>query len=97
MNEHCPYLEQALRDELKRHSERWTKEYKLMSDSKKREMLGRMCARRLVSECHQKLANESFEPDEIHKADREILKTMGPLGHDSGGGKRVIRGTDSMS
>lgn len=95
--EHCPYLEQALRDELNRNSQRWTKTYKLMPDPKRRDVLGKMCARRLVSECHQKAANESFEPDEIRKANREILETMGPLGYDSGGGRRVVRGTKSMS
>ena len=97
MNEHCPYIEQALRDELKLQGDRWCKSFAILDDKDRFTVLGQMAARRLVNACHRKLSAEAHDEPPVRMLDPELNGTRGPLGHDSGGGKRVIRGTDSMS
>ena len=97
MNEHCPYIEQALRDELKLQGDRWCKSFASLDDDDRFNVLGQMAARRLVNNCHRKLSVEAQDEPAVRMIDPELAGTRGPLGHDSGGGKRVIRGTDSLS
>lgn len=37
------------------------------------------------------------DDDDVYVGDKEIMETCGTLQHDTGGGKRNIRGTKSMS
>jgi hypothetical protein len=37
------------------------------------------------------------DDDDVYVGDKEIMETQGTLQHDSGGGKRNIRGTKSLS
>lgn len=93
-------LEKALRCELRKHGERWVQEYKEMGDKERLRVLGCFAARRLISEevdrqCRDSKSGEPEPP--VHRMDPELLGTKGSLGNDAGGGKRVIKGTKSLS
>ena len=94
--EHNQYLENVLRAELKRQKTRWSARYKRMSDSERRRVLGGLLVNRLVAENHSECRHqdEGLEP---YEGDPEIMATKGPLGNSSGGGRRVVRGTKSLS
>lgn len=92
-------LETVLRTEVRLAGEKWLKRYKEASDEKRLELLGKLAARRLIAEEQQRLFNakQAVEGCEQRKADPEIAGTKGPLGNDSGGGKRVLKSTKSLS
>ena len=91
-------IEQALRDELKRHGQRWDGTCKRMNDANRVEMLGKLMIRRVVSEASEKRYAKDRPVDvPEYRGDPEIMATKGSLGHTTGGGKRNIRGTKSLS
>jgi len=91
-------IEQALRDEIIRHGERWGQLYKTMDDAHRIDMLGKLLVRRVVAEASEKrYENNRPIPAEHYQGDPEIMATKGPLGHTTKGGKRNIRGTKSLS
>lgn len=92
-------LEKVLRNELRIAGERWQAKYKTMGDKERLRVLGTFAARRLISEeiDRQCRSNHNEPEPEIKRMDPELLGTQRPLGSDSGGGKRIIRGTKSLS
>lgn len=91
-------IEQSLRDELKRHGQRWDLTYKTMNDANRVDMLGKLLVRRIVAEVSEKRYAKNrpvFEKE--YQGDPEVMATKGTLGHATGGGKRNIRGTRSLS
>lgn len=91
-------LETVLRSELRKAGERWQKKYREMGDKERLRILGCFAARRLISEEVERQCGTNVEPETpVRRIDPELIGTQGPLGSDSGGGKRVIRGTSSMS
>lgn len=86
-------IEEILREELKKHGERWGKEYKQLNDTSRKELLGRLIARRVISERRDSIAQQKEDP-EIYFGSGEVGST---LQHGTGGGKRVIRSTSSFS
>ena len=96
MSENCPILEKLFRKELKRNGERWRNQYKIMSDNERRSVLGNMLVRRIVLE-EMEVTEYPEEDDSGIVIDPELKGTQGPLGSDSGGGRRVLRGTKSFT
>ena len=91
-------IEQALRDELKRHGQRWDGTYKRMNDANRVDMLGKLIARRVVAEVSEKRYAKNRPVVALeYRGDPEVMATKGSLGHTTGGGKRNIRGTKSLS
>jgi|FLOH01.1.fsa_nt_gi hypothetical protein len=88
-----PTIESLLRDELRRHSQRWSKTHASLGDDERQEMLGRMTARRLISEARDKAAQLKDEADERDFGSGGV----GTLQHGTGGGHRVIRSTKPFS
>ena len=85
-------IEQLLREELRRHGQRWAKEYESLSDDKRQELLGKMTARRLIADVRDRAAQQRDEPVE-----REYGGSVGTLQHGTGGGHRVIRSSNTFS
>lgn len=78
-------IESVFREELKRHGERWGKQYKNMSDEFRMELLGKMAARRLVSEARDAEMQSKKEAEEFDGG-----PTCGTLQSGTGGGHRRI-------
>lgn len=94
-------LEKFFRDELRANGVRWGVRWKAMNDDERREAYGKLRLdreyKRIISEENRRRQAEP-EPDDIPRVyDKEILDTAGNLNHGSGGGRRVIRGTKSLS
>jgi hypothetical protein len=90
--------EKVLREELRKAGERWQKKYKTMGDKERLRVLGCFAARRLIADEVDRRCRAKREPvPEIKRMDPELIGTQGPLGHDSGGGNRVLRSTKSLS
>ena len=70
-------------------NKRWDAVYSFASEKEARQFL------QAVTDCCR-LVRESNEKEE-QKADGEPASSAGPFSHNSGGGKRNIRGTNSFS
>jgi hypothetical protein len=80
-------IESMLRAELKRNGERWGNMYKHLSDEQRIELLGKLEARRKISEEREALIRRNLENEPDEKPDGP---TCGTLQSGTGGGKRVI-------
>jgi hypothetical protein len=87
-----PIIEQLLRRELINNSQRWSKTYDAMDDEQRQDILGNLTARRLVSEERNRAMQMKEEPEE-----REYGEGVGTLQCGIGGGRRVIRSSNTFS
>lgn len=95
-----PIIEKLFREELKRKGERWSKTWAGLNDDLRVELLGKWLARRAIAEERAILAiAEDLKTEDTapRSLDPELRDTRGPLGSDTGGGRRVIRSTKSLS
>lgn len=92
--------ERMLRAALKLSRERWKKSYASMSFEEQRELAITIAGRAWAGkqeEMHYREKDSQVTEQEVYTGDPDIIDTKGPLGNGSGGGKRVVRGTKSLS